>query len=146
MQKFECIMNQSELNYKRYRKLISAYQRKASDLVCFVGAGLSLYSKAWGEPFTRIVEDLKCKLDDRHTYYCRRENQISSSIHPDKQEHQRTIAEIIDKLKNAITQIKDIDETYVKQKLFMEAGDEINKILECLCKPQNIITGNNGDN
>ena len=54
MHRFEEIMTRS--NYEAFRILVDAAKNKT--LVCYVGAGLSLYSKRWGEPFEIIVEKL----------------------------------------------------------------------------------------
>lgn len=54
MHKFEDFMGAS--NYEAFRLLVEAI--RSDKLVCYVGAGLSLYSKRWGEPFERMVDKL----------------------------------------------------------------------------------------
>ncbi len=54
MHKFEDFMGAS--GYEHFRMLVDALREEK--LACYVGAGLSLYSKRWGEPFEKIVDDL----------------------------------------------------------------------------------------
>lgn len=54
MHKFEDIMDIE--NYDAFLLLVQA--ARESRLVCYIGAGMSLYFKRWGEPFEIIVENL----------------------------------------------------------------------------------------
>lgn len=60
MHKFEDIMGKS--NYEAFKLLVKAARN--DKLVCYVGAGLSIYSKRWGEPFEVMVDELiGCAID-----------------------------------------------------------------------------------
>lgn len=54
MHKFEDFMGIS--NYEAFKLLVEAIRNDR--LVCYVGAGLSLYSKRWGEPFEIVINNL----------------------------------------------------------------------------------------
>lgn len=135
MHKFEDFMGKS--NYEAFKLLVNAIRQDA--LVCYVGAGLSLYSKRWGEPFEIMVDELIGYAEDPmstydieilkkhlHELYLLRYSLDRIKANGNSVELRRATA----RLKKSFSDVDDKEiAKYKKIRLYPEIGDKIEDII-----------------
>ena len=142
--KFEKIIKYREFNYRRYCSLKDAVEHKnnsSKGLVIYFGAGSSLYSKRWGDPFEKIHEDLAKKIVNAIK---NNQDDIASNKKAIEDVPPITNDKISQKLKKLQEEFQKLNEL---QKKFQEIKDAIDNISNTLKeeKPDYLEIGNELD-